>query len=344
MDDREFWIGSYTGERGGGRGIYRARHSGDEWQVLELAAEADSPSYLALHPRLPMLYAVGEAAAGSAVVAYEVLDGRRLRPAGSAPVPAGACHLAVHPGGRSLLSASYGAGTVNALALDARGRFTGAASVVEGHGSGPRADRQERPHAHAVAFAPNGVVLSTDLGADLLRTHRVDTATGALEPVAELALPAGCGPRHLVVHGSGHVFVLTELARTVLVLRPGGGYADLAVVAESPAMADPVDDDSLCAAVKLSDDGRFLYTSTRGADVLTTHEVRDGGGTVRALADVPSGGRWPRDLCVVGEHLHVAHEHSHTISSFRIDRRSGVPAPTGAVAEVPAPVCIVPVT
>lgn len=343
MDDREFWIGSYTGDRGAGRGIYRARQRADGcWSAPALAAEAESPSYLALHPHLDVLYAVSERESDAAVVAYDVLDDRQLRRTGTARVPAGPCHLAVHPSGRSLLSASYAAGTVNAIALDPGGRFTGAAGVVPGHGSGPRTDRQEGPHAHAVAIAPDGTVLSTDLGADLVRAHRLDPGTGALDPVADVQLPAGCGPRHLVVHDSGHVFVLTELARTVLVLRPGDGYTDLRVVGGSPATAGPVDDASLCAAIELSDDGRFVYTSTRGADLVTTHEVRAGGGEVRALTDLPSGGRWPRDLCVAGDRLHVAHERSHTIYSFRLDPRTGLPAPIGAVAEVPAPVCIIP--
>lgn len=318
-----FWVGTYGG------GIYRTG-------PLQRVAEVASPSYLALHPHLPVLYAVSEEA--SRVAAYDVVS-TGLRPAGTATVPAGPCHLVVHPDGRTLLSASYGAGTVNAHALDAAGRFTGAASVVPGHGSGPRTGRQDGPHAHAVAVAPDGTVLSTDLGADLLRAHRLD-ADGTLHPVADLPLPPGCGPRHLVVHPAGHVYVLTELARTVLVLRPGAGYADLAVVAESPAVANPADDTSLCAAIKLGGE-RFVYTSTRGADVITTYEVGEGG-ALRAVADTPCGGRWPRDLAVVGDRLYVAHEHSDTVATFALDPVTGVPTPTGATVDIPAPACVLP--
>jgi len=45
--------------------------------------------------------------------------------------------------------------------------------------------------------------------------------------------------------------------------------------------------------IELSADGRFLYVANRGADCITAFEVADDG-TLRVIADVPSGGTWPR--------------------------------------------------
>jgi 6-phosphogluconolactonase (cycloisomerase 2 family) len=325
-----FWIGTYTGAAGNGRGIYRAdRSPGGTLAAPVLAAEVDSPSYLAIGGGA--LYAVSEQDPG-AVLAFAV-DGDRLRPTGSALVSAAPCHLAA--GERVVVAASYGTGEVSAHPLT-DGRLDGPVSTVPGHGSGPRSDRQEGPHAHAVAFAPDATVLSTDLGADLLRAHRVEA--GELRPVADIALPAGCGPRHMVIHPDGTVFVLTELGRTVVALTPGAGYADLRIRAETPATAAATDDDSSGAAIRLGTGGRFVYTSTRGADVITTHEVTDGG--LRPVADTPCGGTWPRDIWVDGEWLHVANERSDEISTFRLDPTTGVPELVGSQA-VPSPVCIV---
>jgi len=295
-----------------------------------LAAEADSPSYLAVHGS--SLYAVSEQDPG-AVLAFAV-DGERLRLTGSATVAAAPCHLAAGEG--VVIAASYGTGEVSAHPVTGDGRLAGSVSTVPGHGSGPRPDRQQGPHAHAVAFAPDGTVLSTDLGADLLRAHRVEG--GVLRAVADIALPAGCGPRHLVIHPDGAVFVLTELARTVVTLTPGSGYTDLRVRAETAATVAVTDDDSSGAAIRLGADGRFVYTSTRGADVITTHEVVDG--ALRPVADTPCGGHWPRDICVDGEWLHVANERSDAVATFRLDPVTGVPEPVGS-RPVPSPVCIV---
>ncbi|TQM10870.1 lactonase family protein [Pseudonocardia kunmingensis] len=326
-----FWIGSYTGAAGNGRGIYRADRSPDGTLAPPvLAAEADSPSYLAAAGSA--LYAVSEQDPG-AVLAFAV-DGAGLRPTGSAPVGAAPCHLAAGRG--VVIVASYGTGEVSAHLLSVDGRLDGHTSTVAGHGSGPRPDRQEGPHAHAVAFAPDATVLSTDLGADLLRAHRVEA--GTLRTVADIELPAGCGPRHLVIHPDGTVFVLTELARTVVALAPRAGHTDLRIIAETPATAAATGEDSSGAAIRLGAGGRFVYTSTRGADVITTHEVT--GGALRPVADTPCGGHWPRDICVDGEWLHVANERSDTIATFRLDPATGVPELVGSQA-VPSPVCVV---
>ncbi|TDD88657.1 lactonase family protein [Actinomadura darangshiensis] len=338
MSERAFWVGTYTGPAGGGAGIYRVTRRADgSLDAPVLAAEAVCPSYLAVHPSANVLYAVREEDEGG-VTSYAV-TGSRLREIGTRAAGALPCHLSVTPGGGHLLVADYGSGTVRAVPLGPDGGFAGGPAVAEGHGSGPRADRQEGPHAHATAHAPDGTVLSTDLGADLVRSFRIED--GVLRLAGETPLPAGYGPRHLVVHPGGYVHVITELAAAVLVLRPAGGYARLEIAGESPATADAAGDRAQGAAIKLGTGGRYVYTSMRGTDVVTAHRVLDGGAALKPVADVPSGGHWPRDLHVDGEWMHVADERSDTIATFRIGP-DGVPVPAGTPLRIPSPVCVVP--
>ena len=58
------YIGTYT--RRGGKGIYVARFDTETGEIGEvtLAAEASNPSFLALHPSQPILYAANELAEG----------------------------------------------------------------------------------------------------------------------------------------------------------------------------------------------------------------------------------------------------------------------------------------
>ncbi|MFD0905810.1 lactonase family protein [Actinomadura sediminis] len=343
MDERAFWVGTYTGAAGGGAGVYRVRRRPDgSLADVRLAAEADSPSYLAVHPGGRVVYAVREEDAGG-VTAFEIA-GDGLREIGRRDAGALPCHVSVTPGGGHLLVADYGSGTVRAVPLAGDGGFTGEPAVAAGHGTGPVADRQEGPHAHMAVPAPDGLVLTTDLGADLVRAFRLED--GDLRLAGETPLPDGCGPRHLALHPSGHVYVITELAGTVLVLCPVGGpehgYAALEILGDSPVLASPDGGPAQGAAIKLAGDGRFLYTSTRGADVVTAHRILDDGARLEPVADVPSGGAWPRDLHVDGPWLHVANERSDTIATFRVGG-DGVPVPAGTPLEVPAPVCVVPV-
>ncbi|MQY09057.1 lactonase family protein [Actinomadura macrotermitis] len=328
MSERMLWLGDYTGEQGTGRGVYRIRLRDDGTpEAPELAVEAPDPSYLALHPRGDVLYAVGELTDGL-IMAFSVTDGMRLL--GSRPVPADPCHLAVSPDGRRLLVASYTAGTVALQRLDAAGAFDGDPAIFAGSGSGPVTDRQEGPHAHHVLWAPDGTVLSTDLGADLIRAFRAED--GGLRPAGETRLPAGYGPRHMALHPSGHLYLVAELAPRVLAFAPGASYAELKPLGE---WSRP---EGLGAAIKLGADAAHLYVSTRGADTISTYRVVEGGAALEPLGEVPCGGHWPRDLHVAGDRLYVANERSGTVTAFRLDPR---PVPLGEPLPAPTPVCLI---
>ena len=56
----------------------------------------------------------------------------------------------VDPGGRSVLVANYGGGTVAVLPIGADGRLAKASSLKTHEGTGPNKGRQEKPHAHGI--------------------------------------------------------------------------------------------------------------------------------------------------------------------------------------------------
>ncbi|MBW8482836.1 lactonase family protein [Actinomadura parmotrematis] len=327
--DGRLWLGTYTGDQGDGRGVYRTRGvPGGTIEPPALAAEAPKPSYLALHPGGRVLYTVEELADGR-ITAYRVEDGGGLTGLGTRAVPAEPCHLSVSPDGAHLLVACYGPGVLGLQRLDADGGFDGEPALWQGAGTGPVAGRQEGPHAHQTLWTPGGIVLSTDLGADRIHAFRV--RGGALVPVGENPLPAGYGPRHLALHPSGHVFAMMELAPRLLVLRPRDSHAELDIVGEY------VRAEGSGAAVALGAGGAHLYASTRGADVVGTYRVTSGGAALEHLGDVPSGGAGPRDLEVDGDRLYVANEQGGTVAAFDLDP---LPVPAGPPAPAPTPVCV----
>ncbi|MGH3585179.1 MAG: beta-propeller fold lactonase family protein, partial [Pseudonocardia sp.] len=48
----------------------------------------------------------------------------------------------------------------------------------------------------------------------------------------------------------------------------------------------------------------------------------------------------PRDFAVAGDRLHVAHEHSDTLTTFALSPESGLPAPLDGMTHLPAPACL----
>jgi 6-phosphogluconolactonase len=98
---------------------------------------------------------------------------------------------------------------------------------------------------------------------------------------------------------------------------------------------------STASAVRISGDGRFLYTSNRGQDSITLFRVQQKG-TLRRAAAFPSGGRTPRDfnLDPGGNFLLALNQNSDNLVIFRINPRTGL-LKKEREYPVPSPVCLV---
>ncbi|GLY96722.1 lactonase family protein [Actinoplanes sp. NBRC 103695] len=336
---REFvYVGSYTGESGGeGEGIAllsRDPATGD-LSRLGLAARTPSPSFLARHPVVPMLYAANELDVGT-VSAFRVgPDGSLkldavVRTGGVHP-----CHVAVTPDGRHLLAANYSSGSVSVHPVDAEGRPGERTDLLDLFGEGPDPDRQKGPHAHMVAPDDTGHVLIADLGSDRVWRARLDPLSGRLLDLAPaIVTRPGFGPRHLLRTPDGAVLVAGELSAELSWHRPGAGGLERA--GATPATTIP--GEAFPSEVTGGPDGRFVYLANRGPDTVAIF-AWDGERATR-VGEVPTGGVWPRHLTVAGDHLYVANERSHAVTIFRIDPQSGLPHPQGAPVAESSPTCL----
>ncbi len=175
-----------------------------------------------MHPRGSHLYAVGSLDGVPSVVAYTIeksAEGPILKQLNSLPIgDGGACHVAVDPTGKTLLTAQYGSGSVAAFSLNPDGSLNERTTLVSHQGaSGVDADRQSKPHAHWVGFSPdNQFVFVPDLGIDKVMIYRHDVDHATIQPSGSARVPAGGGPRHMKFHPNGKwAYVLNELALSV---------------------------------------------------------------------------------------------------------------------------------
>ncbi|WP_458248010.1 lactonase family protein [Streptomyces sp. MAI_2237] len=330
------FIGSFTAA--GGPGIVTAAVTDDGG--LRLLGSLDGlpdPSYLALGPGADTLYAVSETAEG-AVAAYRV-RGDRLERAG-APVPVDGqepTHLSVFAG--HVLTANYGSGSVSAVPVRQDGSLADAASGVLRHtGSGPHARRQQGPHAHQVQPDPSGRwAVSVDLGTDSVRVCSLDG--GTLDLHRECPLRPGSGPRHLAFHPDGtRAYVVNELTPTVTVCHWDADAGTLKPLAEIQVLPTAPAGDAYPSGIVVSPDGRYVWTATRGENVLSTFVVD--GDELLPAGTVPCGGDWPRALTESHGFLYAANERSGEVTWFAVDPATGLPRYEGAV-KVPAASCVV---
>ncbi|MEV0172068.1 lactonase family protein [Streptomyces sp. NPDC050803] len=335
---RRAFIGSFTAA--GGPGIVTATVSPDTGALTlqDSVADLPDPSYLALTPDGDTLYAVSETSEG-AVAAYRVTDGKPA-PLGP-PVPvhgSGPTHLGLYAG--HVLTANYGSGSVTAVRLRPDGTLTDTTpgAVLHHTGSGPHTPRQQTPHAHQIQADPSGRwAVSVDLGTDSVR---VCTLTdGHLDLRGEYALRPGSGPRHLAFHPDGTLaYVANELTPTVTVCRWDAADGSLKPLAETPVLPGAPAGDAYPSGIVAAPDGRFVWTATRGEDVLSAFAVE--GETLRLLGTVPCRGHWPRALIEAGGFLYAANERSGDVAWFAVDAATGLPRYGGSV-EVPAASCVV---
>ncbi|WP_077800914.1 lactonase family protein [Streptomyces sp. JHA26] len=334
---RRAFIGSFTAA--GGPGIVTAAVTPGEGALTVLSSvnSVPDPSYLALGPDGGTLYAVSETTEG-AVAAYRV-DGDKPEPAGR-PVPVGGdgpTHLSLFAG--HVLTANYGSGSVTAVPVRSDGTLARSASGVLRHtGSGPHAQRQQGPHAHQVQPDPDGRwAVSVDLGTDSVRVCTLKD--GALAVHREIALRPGSGPRHLAFHPDGtHAYVVNELAPTVTVCRWDAADGTLRPLTEVPVLPGAPAGDAYPSGIVASPDGRFVWTATRGEDVLSVFAVEPD--ALRLTATVPCGGHWPRAITVSDGFLYAANERSGDVTWFALDPATGVPSRAGSLA-VAAASCVV---
>lgn len=331
------FIGSFTAAGGPGIVTAAVTPGSGALTVVSTVNGVPDPSWLALSPDRRTLYAVSETAEG-AVAAFRV-GGDVPEPAGP-PVPVGAngpTHLSLFAG--HLLTANYGSGSVTAVPVRADGRLARSASAVLRHsGSGPHPQRQQGPHAHQVQPDPSGRwAVGVDLGTDSVRVYTL--AGGALRPHRESALRPGSGPRHLAFHPDGaRAYLLNELSPTLVVCRWDAAGGELRALAELPVLPGAPAGDAYPSGVAVSPDGRFVWTATRGEDVLTVFAVEGEG--LRPLTTVSCGGHWPRAITWSGGFLYVANERSGDVTWFAVDPDTGVPRRGGSIP-VPAASCVV---
>lgn len=344
-----FHLGAYTGgDTAHGIGAASADPFTGALRVEEVTPAAD-PSFLALSATGRVLYAVNETADGRVSAFALAPDGTVRRPLGEAPSGgAHPCHLALHPGGRHLFTANYTSGTVAVVALRSDGAPEGVAQVVRYTGSGPHPDRQEGPHAHMVLPDPTGRrLLTADLGTDSVHVHRFDPRRGRLDEGTRVPMPPGSGPRHLALHPSGRAaYVLGELDSTLTACAYDPDRGALTPAATVPVLPEGIGAEGTTAAeVLVSADGRFVYASNRGHDLIAVLAVDPLDATrLRPVSHHPCGGRSPRHLALDPDQrlLYAANQDSGTVTVLRRDPVSGTLAPAAEPLPYAGVVCVLP--
>ena len=290
--------------------------------------------------------ASGTGAAQSDIVRYAVdrRSGLLKRYSVIASGGVGATYLTCNASTAALYIANYGDGTVVRAACPANAALGDATQVVKHEGSGT-SERQKSPHPHATVIAPGGrFLLVPDLGTDRVYVYPLDPVSGALDGAGrhEIAFAPGSGPRHLVFTPDGRRLIVTlELTGEIHVLAWDGSAGTAEPL--SRIALDPTEytGKRSAAALAISPDGRFVYATNRGRNLIQVFAL-ELSGTLREIQSTPSGGQTPWALSSdpSWRWLVVTNEGSGSVCAFAIDRLTGKVRLTGRCGLVPKPVAL----
>ena len=341
------YVGTYT--RAASRGIYSVELDASSGMLGEprLAAEAPNPTFLAFSPGRELLYAV---CAGPAWASSFRIDAAtmRLTPVdqrepGPGPTP---CHIAVDMTGAVAVAANYHLGLAAAIPLNADGTL-GEPRVVAHSGRGPLPARQEASHVHSANIAPdNRYTIVCDLGLDRIYTYSIYRGTMSLTPGSPpfISTAPGSGPRHLAFDRLGRrAYAINELDNTVVVYDYDPTMGGLSPRQTVPVVPPGQGAGATAAEVAIHPNGRFLYGSSRGADMLAVFAIDGRDGSLSPVETVPCGGRGPRHFSISpdGGWLVCAHQDSDSLCAFALDGKSGRLRRVPGSASVSMPVCAV---
>jgi 6-phosphogluconolactonase len=351
MRNAQLLIGSYTSRQTSGhtsaqtgRGLcYCEIDAAGAVRVIADLQLAD-PSFVAMHPHLPIAYVVNETPQASGGITRVAIDAGRgtlavvdtISNIGHLP-----CHAAVAADGRRLWVTCYGSGSIVVLPLDGRGAFDGAAQVLThaGHSQHPR--RQASPHPHSTALHANGRdAYVPDLGTDRIEHYRVH-ADGNIERRTGIATAPGAGPRHLAFNHDGtRAYLSNELDNTLatFAIDPAGTLHGMSCSSTLPAGWSA---HSAASEVAVHPKGHVVYVGNRGHDSIACFAV-NGAAPPRLVAHLPSGGKHPRHFALAraADRLLIANRDSGNLVGYPLDPTTGLPAGAARVSTLPLPACV----
>ncbi len=348
------YVGPYTEH--GSKGIYAYRFdvSTGKLTPLGLAAESAAPSFLTVSSSGKFLYAVNETTSYNgqptgAVSAFAIQPGGKLTLLNQvASRGADPAHIILDRTGKYALVANYTGGSVAVFPLLKDGRLGDASSFVQHKGHGVNPERQEGPHAHAIAISlDNRFAIVADLGLDQLLVYSFDATKGTLGANPEIVKTApGAGPRHLMFGSGGkYLYVVNELQSTVVAYSCDATTGALHELQSPSILPKGFSGKSTAAEIEIDPAGKFLYASNRAVaedGSIAVFAIDPGKGTLTPVETDSTAGKTPRNFVIdpTGSWLLAANQDSDSIVVFRRDTKTSHLTATGESVQISSPVCL----
>ncbi|QAA34321.1 lactonase family protein [Clostridium manihotivorum] len=343
------YVGTYT--YGDSKGLYsfELNHETCKTSNLQLVAELSHPTYVATCKEKNLLYSVIKQEDLGGTRAFKIKSDHTLSEIntilaeGKSP-----CHLSFDKNFNYVFSGNYHEATITIMRICEDGSLSEPTEVVKhtGKGSGIVADRQEKPHVHYCALTPDEKFLAVvDLGLDATIFYPFNKLNGTLDKHNKIVIPSapGSGPRHLIFHNSlNYFYIIHELSADVEAYAYNSKDCTIEKLQTINTLPKDFSGDNLGAAIRISPNGKFLYTSNRGSDTISIFKIDEHTGLISFIHHVSTFGKGPRDFSFdpSGKFLIVANQNTDSVIFYEVNCETGLLTKLEEELAISNPVCI----
>lgn len=321
MNKRKGYFGTYTKKES--KGIYSFNFEEGKFSDISLVAEIENPTYLNVRGKEVFSITKGNEDAGVSYFIEEKNELKLINKVMNHKTPS--CHIASNE--KYIFVSNYHEGKCHIYEVKDE-------KLQEVH------TIHEKPNAkcHCVILdAKNNYMYVCFLGIDRVKIYDLNNN---FEYVDEIIFPEGSGPRHgIFTRDNNYLYILCELSNEVFVFRKDNEKYKL----EQKISTLPKDfnDASNSAAIRLSQDENFIYTSNRGHNSIAALKIDKGRLEILDYYNVKGDG--PRDFNFdpSEEYLLVVNQDTNNGLSFKRNKITGVLEAITDKISIDSSVCIV---
>lgn len=338
---KSFLIGTYTKKTS--KGIYEISLDTEKQELtnLKLLAEAGNPTYLGIS-NANNVYTVDKQGDQGGVTAFKLNNStasmiNSVMSPGSSPA-----YIGIDEQRQLVFSGNYHTGQIKVFSINEEGALSQTDSVTHQGLTGP-APEQDSPHVHFTDLTPDQRLAVCDLGMDITFVYDVSDS-GSLTMISRYQSEPGFGSRHIVFHPSKpYAFLLGELSSQVEALRYDSKTANFTHVQTIKSIPDTWTDHNGAAAIHISNDGKYLYTSNRGFNSIAVFAIADDG-SLSLIQNISTEGDFPRDFDFdnTEQYLVCVNQNTDNASLYQRDSDSGLLTLLQKDVFVPEGVCVKP--
>lgn len=338
MSER-FLIGTYTKKTSKGMYAVTLDPVAEKLTDVKLAIPSQKPAYLQVGND-GRVYAVKQVDDQGGVASYSLADDNAKMLSEVLAAGAPPAYVGLDEERQLLFSANYHTAKVDVFKISPDGQLTQTDSVLHEGATGPQPE-QEAPHVHYADLTPDKRLVVCDLGMDLVVVYDI-SADGKLTAVSRYKCEDGFGTRHIAFHPNGkYAYLLGELSSKLEVLKYNAKDASFTHLQTIKTIPADWTAHNGAAAIRISHDGKFVYTSNRGENTIAVFAIQPDF-TVKHIQSISTEGDFPRDFNLSkDEHFLLAsNQNSDNLTLYKRDAESGKLTLRQKDVACPEPVCV----